>query len=156
MDKQWKHPFWENYQKDRITAKLIVKHEDGKETSSTATVSKYDAQGNINPDFQEIIDQNTIEVIEKNSREREERHKKRREEGKRVEKERDQARKLEALFNAKLEVFEIETIKNSKNRKLKAKIRKSKNQFEMMAYVAMLIKEEYDAEQSAEQQPESV
>ena len=52
------------------------------------------------------------------------------------------------LFNAKLEVFEIESIKNSTNRKAKAKIRRSKNQYEMMAFTIMLIQEE-DAKNEA-------
>lgn len=147
MEKRWLHPFWENYQKDRITVKMVIKHRDGKETSSTATVSKYNAKGEVNKDFQDIIDQNTIETIDKNTEERLERHKRRREESKRADKERQQAQKLNDLFNAKLEVFEIDLVKNSKNRKLKAKIRKSKNAYEMQAYLSMLIKEEYDAEQ---------
>lgn len=146
MKKEWRFPFWENYQKDRITAKLFVIHEDGKETSSTATVSKYKADGSINQDFQEIINQNTEELINKNTKEREDRHKKRREGEKKAHEERVQAQKLEQLFNAKLEVFQIEEVKNSKNRKLKAKIRKSKNIFEMQAYLSLLIQEEYNNE----------
>ena len=153
MSNKWVNPFWENYQKDRITVKLVVEHEDGKQTASTATVAKFDRNGKVNPDFEEIIAQNSIEIIDKNTKERQERHKQRREEGRRADKEREQAKKLEFLFNAKLEVFEIDTVKNSKNRKLKAKIRKSKNQYEMMAYLAMLMKEEYDAE---EQPPATV
>ena len=60
MKKEWRHPFWENYQKDRITAKLVILHEDGKETSSTATVSKYTATGTVNPDFEEILRQKCL------------------------------------------------------------------------------------------------
>lgn len=146
MKKEWKFPFWENYQKDRITAKLFITHEDGKETSSTATISKYKADGSINPDFQAVIDQNTVETIDKNTKEREERHKRRREGEKKAHEERVQAQKLEQLFNAKLEVFQIEEVKNSKNRKLKAKIRKSKSIFEMQAYLSLLIQEEYNNE----------
>jgi hypothetical protein len=155
MKKLWKNPFWENYQKDRITAKLNIQHPDGKVTSSTATISKFDRKGNINPDWDEIIAQNTIETIDKNTQERLNRHKQRHEEGKRAQKEREQAKKLESLFNAKLEVFEIDQVKNSKNRRLKAKIRKSKSEWEMAAYLSILIKEEYDAELSAEQPAET-
>ena len=148
MEKQWKYPFWENYQKDRITAKLIINHADGKETSSTATVAKYDGQGNLNKDFQDIIDQNTLAVIDRNTKDREDRHKEQKNAEKKARDERIQSQKLEALFNAKLEVFEIDFIKNSKNRKLKAMIRKAKNHAEMMAFATILIKEEYDAQQS--------
>lgn len=153
MKKEWKFPFWENYQKDRITAKLFITHDDGKETSSTATVSKYQADGSINKDFQQIIDQNTIEKINENTKEREERHKNRRKSDKKAQEERIQAQKLENLFNAKLEVFEIEPVKNSKNRKLKAKIRKSKSIFEMQAYLSLLIQEEYNNESAPITEP---
>jgi len=152
MEKSWNHPFWENYQKDRITARLKIKHSDGKETWSTATISKYDAKGNPNPDFQACIDQNTIEEIDKNTAERQERHKRRREEGKKADKERQQALKLEDLFNAKLEIFEIDMIKNSKNRLLKSKIRKAKNRYEMIGFLSILMKEEYDAEAASKSQ----
>ena len=143
MKKEWKHPFWENYQKDRITAKMVITHTDGKTSSSTATVSKYTRDGKLTEDYQEIIAQNGVEKIDQNTKEREDRHRNRHEASKRKEKEKVQAQKLEQLFNSKLEVFEIDLIKASKNRKLKSKIRKSKNIFEMQAYLTMLIQEEY-------------
>lgn len=146
MNKEWRHPFWENYQKDRITAKLIIKHEDGKETSSTATVGKYASDGSTHKDFNDIIEQNSLETIDANTKAREDRHKKRRADEKKSHEESVQARKLEELFNSKLEVFEIVTIKNSTNRKMKAKIRKSKNKWELMAWTTMLMKEELENE----------
>jgi hypothetical protein len=150
MNKQWKHPFWENYQKDRITAKLIIKHGDGKETSSTATVGKYASDGSVHKDFDEIVKQNTLETIDANTKEREDRHKRRRAEDKKAHEESQQAQKLEDLFNSKLEVFEIESIKNSTNRMLKAKIRKSKSKWELMTWTTILMKEELENESKPE------
>lgn len=142
MKKEWLHPFWENYQKDRITCKLVITHENGEVTSSTSTVSKYDKNGKITKDYNDVIAATPVEKINKNTEEREQRHKENRLNDKRKQAEREAARKLEQLFNAKLEVFEIESIKNSTNRKAKSKIRRSKNQYEMMAYAIMLIQEE--------------
>ena len=142
MKKEWRHPFWENYQKDRITCKLVITHENGEVTSSTSTVSKYDKNGEITKDYNDVIAATPVEKINKNTEEREQRHKDNRLNDKRKHAEREAARKLEQLFNAKLEVFEIESIKNSTNRKAKAKIRRSKNQYEMMAYAITLIQEE--------------
>ncbi len=142
MKKEWRHPFWENYQKDRITCKLVITHENGEVTSSTSTVSKYDKNGKITQDYNDVIAATPVEKINKNTEEREQRHKDNRLNDKRKHAEREAARKLEHLFNAKLEVFEIESIKNSTNRKAKSKIRRSKNQYEMMAYAIMLIQEE--------------
>jgi len=146
MKKEWKHPFWENYQKDRITAKMVINHTDGKTSSSTATVSKYTRDGKLTEDYEAIIAQNGVEKIDRNTKEREDRHRQRADNDKRKRKERDQAHKLEHLFNAKLEVFEIESIKNSSNRKLKSRIRKARNIFEMQAFLTMLIQEEYNNE----------
>lgn len=142
MKKEWRHPFWENYQKDRITCKLVITHENGEVTSSTSTVSKYDKNGEITKDYNDVIAATPVEKINKNTEEREQRHKDNRLNDKRKQAEREAARKLEQLFNAKLEVFEIESIKSSTNRKAKSKIRRSKNQYEMMAYAITLIQEE--------------
>ena len=56
------------------------------------------------------------------------------------------ALQLEKLFNHKLEIFEIEEIKKSKNRKLKAKIRRSKSIPEVNIYAMLIMKEELDIE----------
>ena len=47
--------------------------------------------------------------------------------------------KSDALFDAKLEAFEIADIKNSKNRTFKSRIRKSKSIMEVTALTAALI-----------------
>jgi len=142
MKKEFRHPFWENYQKDRITCKLVITHNNGEVTSSTSVVGKYGKDGKITQDYKDIIALTPLEKINKNTEEREERHKDNRVADKRKIAERAAANKLEQLFNAKLEVFEIESIKNSTDRKAKAKIRRSKNQYEMMAHTIMLIQEE--------------
>lgn len=52
------------------------------------------------------------------------------------------SKKLEELFSAKLEVFNIDTIKNSKNKTLRGKIRRSQNIYELNAYTVILLMEE--------------
>jgi hypothetical protein len=142
MKKEFRHPFWENYQKDRITCKLVITHDNGEITSSTSTVGKYGKDGKITQDYKDVINVTPIEKVDKNTEEREQRHQDNRVADKRKKAEREAAQKLEHLFNAKLEVFEVDAIKNSTNRKAKSKIRRSKNQYEMMAYAVMLIQEE--------------
>jgi|TARA_B110000908_G_C10263473_1_gene461233 hypothetical protein len=53
----------------------------------------------------------------------------------------------EALFNMKLEAFEIPAIKDSDDKRFKKLIRKSKTQLEVQAYVTMLLQSEalYDS-----------
>ena len=52
--------------------------------------------------------------------------------------------KQETLFNIKLEAFEIEIVKNSKNKELKKLIRKAKTPIEVQAYTTILIQKEMD------------
>ena len=150
MKKEWRQPFWETAQKDRLTVRLNITHDDGSFSTSVARVSKYDDNGNITSDFKEILEQNTTEQIQNNTEERLERHRQRRENDLKKQKEKAEAKRLEELFNQKLATFEISTIKNSKNRELKSKIRKSRNLVEMQAYATILIMEEMKNESGTE------
>ena len=58
------------------------------------------------------------------------------------------ARKLEELFKYKLETFEIEEIKESKNRVLKSKLRRSKSIPEVNLYAMMIVKESIEDAES--------
>jgi len=67
--------------------------------------------------------------------------------------EQDRDRQInEQLFQAKLDAFNIDVVKESTNRKIKSKIRKAKTIFEITAYTAYLIMENQiqDEQQSAE------
>lgn len=150
MKKEWVSPFWETAQKDRLTVRLNITHDDGSFSTSVARVSKYDDNGNVTPDFKEILEQNTEEAIQKSTEDRLERHKERREQEVKKQQEKLEAKRLEELFNHKLAAFEIPTIKNSKNRALKANIRKSRNLVEMNAYATILIMEEMNNDSGTE------
>ena len=50
-------------------------------------------------------------------------------------------RHSKVLFNYKLEVFETEEIKNSKNRKLKAKLRRAKSKVEVNLWAMKILEE---------------
>lgn len=141
MKKEWVSPFWESAAKDRLTVRLNITNDDGSFSTSVARVSKYDANGNISTDYQEVLEQNTIESIDKFTEERLERHRQKRESDLKRQQERNEAKRLEDLFNYKLQTFEIPEIKNSTNRKMKAKIRKAKNVVEMQAYATILLME---------------
>jgi hypothetical protein len=146
MKKEWKHPFWETAAKDRITCRLNITHDDGSFSTSVARVSKYDQNGRVTNDFNEILEQNPVETIDKFTEDRLNRHKQERESRLKREKEKHEAKRLEDLFNLKLQTFEIPEIKESTNRKLKSKIRKAKNLVEMNAYATILLMENMSAE----------
>tara|TARA_R110001632_G_scaffold93613_2_gene199229 strand:- start:2583 stop:3038 length:456 start_codon:yes stop_codon:yes gene_type:complete len=141
MKKEWKHPFWETAAKDRLTARLNITHDDGSFTTTVARVSKFDDNGRVSSDWEEVLQQNDIKDIDKFTEDRLERHRQKREANIKRQEERNEAKRLEELFNYKLQTFEIPDIKNSENRKLKAKIRKAKNVIEMNAYATILLME---------------
>ena len=80
-------------------------------------------------------------MIDKNTEERKVRKAAEKEEKAQRDEEFARARKLEQLFNYKLEVFETEEIKNSKNRKLKAKLRRAKSKVEVNLWALKILEE---------------
>lgn len=150
MKKEWKHPFWETAAKDRLTVRLNITHDDGSFSTTVARVSKYDDRGDITSDYQEVLEQNTMEAIDKFTEDRLERHKQEREAKIKKQEEKNEAKRLEDLFNHKLQTFEIPEIKESTNRKLKSKIRKAKNVVEMNAYATILLMEIMNEQETGE------
>lgn len=150
MKKEWKHPFWENAAKDRLTARLNITHDDGSFSTTVAKVSKYDSDGKVTSDYEEVLSQNTMAEIDKFTEDRLERHRQEREANIKKQQEKNEAKRLEDLFNFKLQTFEIPEIKESTNRKLKAKIRKAKNVIEMNAYATILLMESINAESESD------
>ena len=99
-------------------------------------------EGLVNEDFNAIMEVFTEEEIDENTKshksvvlEQEEKDAEQRE----VHKNRVMQ---EALFNMKLEAFEIEAIKNSQNKEIKKLIRKAKTQLEVQSWVTILIQQE--------------
>jgi len=135
-----RHAFWENYQKDRITGILVT--EDGnKSTKQQLTVYKLNPDGSDNPDFQEIIDQLGVETLDKNTAQRNDKKAEEARQKHTREQQQKKQRELAQLFEAKLSAFEIDEIKNSSNRELKSKLRKSKNMVELQIYAQLIVKE---------------
>ena len=72
---------------------------------------------------------------------------KRREESKKLADEETQRRNTAVdLFDAKLQAFEIEEIKNSKNKKLRSKLRKSKSVVEVYALSTIIMMESFNGD----------
>ena len=142
--------FWESYDQNRITSILTITNDEGKITKQQLTVSRFNPDGSDNPDFQEILDQLGEEKITENTTKRNEKKVAQREAEEQKRREEQKARELQKLFDAKISAFEIEDIKNSKNRVLKAKLRKAKNQVEVNIYSMMIVMEEMNNEQGTD------
>ena len=137
MKRTIKNPYWGNNDKTQVMCEFHF--ENG--PIQTAAVSQT-KEGN--PDWQEIFTKFTTEEIDKLTEgalaEAREEHEKR----KQMERDDIERMKVDALFQAKLDAFEIDIIKNSKNRKLKSRIRKAKTLIEVTAFASALITLEHE------------
>ena len=135
--KKYLQPYWSN----KDNRHLIVTIEQPNGTKSLASIMDPDG---TNPDMKAVLEQYTEEQIDANTQEGLDR---RNENIKRqMERRESQAArsKQEALFNCKLEAFEVDAIKNSKNTELKRMIRKSKSIMEVQAYATILMMKELE------------
>lgn len=141
--KRWMdNAFWETPEKEKLNCILEMEDDSSKRTTQVMLLSRYDKDGNSNEMFDEVVGVLGEESIDKNTEERKVRKSAEVEEKKQRDVEHARARKLEVLFNYKLEVFETEEIKNSKNRKLKAKLRRAKSKIEVDLYAMKILEEE--------------
>jgi len=140
--------FWsDNSDKQNITAILEFDTLDNKKTSQVMQVPENLPNGTPNPDFSDILKAVGVEKIDINTNERLSRHQRDKHQNEQSEREHKKARELESLFNAKLKAFEIDAVKNCKDRVMKSKLRKAKNEMECMAIVTIIIMKSFEADE---------
>lgn len=144
VTRTWRdNAFWHDLNtKDKLEGILIINDDQGRVITQQLTVKKYNPDGNHNPDFQQLLDQVGDEKITANT---ESRLKKKAEEAEKKKKETESKRmvsELERLFEAKVRTLEIEEIKNSENRELKTRLRRSKNIIEMQTIAQLIMMEQ--------------
>lgn len=132
MKRKIVNPHWINNARTVISAEFH--YDDGR--VAQATISESDV---TNPDLVEIKTKFTQEELETNTRRKIQEINAERDRKHQEELAKQQRKEQEELFAAKLRIFEIEAIKNSDNRALKSKIRKSKSDVEAMAWAAALL-----------------
>lgn len=136
--KEYKNPYWSNRENRHLIVTIV--QPNGKEQIA----SIHDKEG-TNPDMKAVLEQYTEKQIDDNTNQAlERRNENIKKSAERRESQRARA-KQEALFNAKLEAFEIDSIKNSKNAQLKRLIRKSKSIMEVQAYATILLMKEIES-----------
>jgi len=132
-----KNPYWGNDQKTQVMCEF---HYEGGLTQTAAVTQTKEG----NPDWVEIFNNFTPEQIDELTEgalaEARDEHEKR----KQIERDDIERMKVDALFQAKLDAFEIDIIKNSKNRELKSRIRKAKTLIEVTAFASVLITLEHE------------
>lgn len=134
--------FWHNEEKEMAEAILIITDDNNREITQVVTVRKFDINGDLNTDFEELMAEVGEEKIDENTKERHERKSKEKEIEEQRKKAEEQARELEKLFDAKIKILEIDAIKNTSNKSLKSKLRRSKNQVELNLYAQLIMMEE--------------
>ena len=130
----FQEPYWVNNSKESVIVKII--YDD--DVIDTAHINREED----NPDWQELLNTFSLKDIDESTKKLDdqlEEEKKMREESIKDSKQRAEG---DAIFSAKLSIFEIDEVKNSKNRTLKSKIRKAKSVVEAQTYASVLIMKE--------------
>ena len=131
---KYKDPIWHDKSNRAITCRI---HQGDGEYAIAQIV----AANGENADYDAVLEMYGEEEIDRLTAE----HRAERIDQEKINKERalaNQARhRQEVLFNMKLEAFEVEEIKNSTNRELKKRLRKSKTIVEVQAFATLLIQD---------------
>lgn len=134
----FQEPYWVNDNKKSVIVKIV--YDD--DVIDTAHINR-EAD---NPDWQELLNTFSLQDIDKSTQKLDEQLDEKRKMKEESIEDSKQRAEGDAIFGAKLAIFEIDEIKNSKNRTLKSKIRKAKSIVEAQAYASVLIMKEMDNE----------
>ena len=138
-----KDAFWETPTKELLNC--ISEHKEGfKDVRQVHKLKRGD------PLFDECVEALTEKHINVNTDRRVNKKFKEQEQRRQLELNRRKAEKLEQLFNYKLETFEVEDIKESKNRILKSKLRRSKSIPEVNLYAIMILQDKLENDKETE------
>ena len=131
--------FWENEEKTILKCIRLTPIKEGGRKKDVLDLRTILPDGSECPQFKQCIAQHGIEKIDANTQVRKDTKEKEDREKRAIHEQRKKSHELEQLFNAKLQAFEIDTIKNSTNRELRSRLRRAKNVIEMNALAALVI-----------------
>lgn len=135
--------FWEDGTEDRSKLKCIrTGTRDNKRVNDVMLFHKNLGNGSLCEDYRAVVAQLGVEKIDANTAERRQGKDKKERERKSNHEQQKKTQELEILFGLKLRAFENETIKNSDDRALRTKIRRSQNDVELNAYATILMMKE--------------
>jgi len=138
-----KDAFWETPSKELLNC--ISEHKEGfKDVRQVHKLKRGD------PLFDECVEALTEKHINVNTDRRVDKKFKEQEQKRQLELNRRKAQKLEQLFNYKLETFEVEDIKESRNRILKSRLRRAKSIPEVNLYAIMIIQDKLENDKETE------
>lgn len=140
MKKKILNPYWGDDAHTQIVCEF--KYEDGRIVTASITNTE-DGEDN-NPDWDQVFEEHSEADIDKRTEKN--LNDKHESETNMLIKMKDdkEKKKNEDIFQAKIDAFQIEEVKSSKDRAMKAKIRKAKTLIEVVAYSTILIMEASD------------
>ena len=151
MERKWiDNAFWETPKKELLNCIAEFADENGKTIRQVYKLRATDDDGNANELWDECIEQLGRDLIDDNTDKRSLRKEAETELQRQKEIEHQKAKRLEKLFEYKLETFEIPEIKNSKNRAMKSKLRRAKSVPEVNLYAMFIVKESFEEEWTSE------
>ena len=133
--------YWEDGIDDRSVVKCIRMHkiEGGGRRKEVSTFSRTLQDRSLCPQYKEVVGLLGIPKIDANTDERRKREDMEVKTRKIKQENAKKTQVLEKLFHMKLQAFEIPEIRDSKNKPLRTKLRRSQNEVEMNAYAALII-----------------
>jgi len=131
--------FWTNDEKTAATALFVTEFDSGSQETRQVDLQIDLPDGQKCSMFAELINQLGIDAIDKSTEERKERKKNQSRNDQLILEQKKKSAELETLFSLKIQAFDIEEVRTSTNKKLRSKLRRSKNSVELSAYVALIL-----------------
>ncbi len=141
-NREIKYPIWANEEKTKVKCQFHYENGDRLEASVMDTEAG-------NPDWAELMETFGVEGIDASHAIHLEERKKAAELHEANKKEKEETEKASILFAAKLEAFEIDEVKASKDRALKSRIRKASSIMEITTFTTLIIMKELDTDEKS-------
>lgn len=135
---KYRNTVWKDKENRSLTCEIFI----GGEYQQCIVNAGPASEGFVNPDYDAIIELIGEEEIDRLTAIEDENKAQEEERAKEQQEVRLNRVKQEALFNIKLEAFEIPIVKQSEEKELKKLIRKAKSPVEVTAYTTILIQRE--------------
>ena len=137
---KYRNPRWIDKTERRVWCEILV----GQKYHPCVINVGNESEGLVNKDFDAIMEEFGPEVLDENLKLYEEHVDEQRQKEDEAREVRINRVKQETLFEMKLEAFESDLIKNSKDKELKKMIRKAKTLIEVQAFSTILIQKELE------------
>jgi len=128
--------FWRNQEKTEAMSIYCIEQDDGTVDRRQQPVPKF-VDDKINPLWTQLMEEIGPKKLDENTEQRRKEKITKANETNLKQKQREKSVKLEELFAQKLKAFEIQEVRECKDKRVRTKIRAAKNEVEMNAWIAV-------------------